>query len=111
MRAVSKQYLEYGRWKRSVVRRHPRSLRWRQVVPPAVTVAVIAGAATGLVWRKAWLVPKALLLPAGYTVAVAAAAMVAGTSPGRRARLLAIFPTMHLSWGAGFLLGEPHRVY
>jgi hypothetical protein len=37
--------------------------------------------------------------------------VIAGKSAGSRARLLAIFPTMHLSWGAGFLLGEPHRVY
>ena len=29
-------------------------------------------------------------------------------SAGSRARLLAIFPTMHLSWGAGFLLGDRH---
>ena len=37
---LARQYLEYGRWKRSVVRQHPRSLRWRQAVPPAVTAAV-----------------------------------------------------------------------
>jgi succinoglycan biosynthesis protein ExoA len=104
LRALARQYFDYGRWKRSVVRRHPRSLRWRQAVPPAVTAAVAAGAVAGFVWRKA------LLLPAGYTVAVAAAATVAGKSPGRRVRLLAIFPTMHLSWGVGFLLGEPRRV-
>jgi hypothetical protein len=36
--------------------------------------------------------------------------MVAGRTASGRARLLAIFPTMHLSWGTGFLLGEPHRV-
>ena len=99
LRALARQYFDYGRWKRSVVRRHPRSLRWRQAVPPAVTAAVAGGAVVGIVWRKA------LLLPAGYTAAVMIASMIAGKSPGRRARLLAIFPTMHLSWGVGFLLG------
>jgi glycosyltransferase involved in cell wall biosynthesis len=99
LRALVRQYFDYGRWKRTVVRRHPRSLRWRQAVPPAVTAAVATGAVAGIVWRKA------LLLPAGYAGAVAIAAVVAGKSRGRRARLLAIFPTMHLSWGAGFLLG------
>ena len=41
---LARQYFEYGRWKRSVVRQHPRSLRWRQAVPPAVTAAVLLGA-------------------------------------------------------------------
>jgi glycosyltransferase involved in cell wall biosynthesis len=102
-RALARQYFEYGRGKRSVVRRHPRSLRWRQAVPPIVTVAVAAGAVGGLAWRKAW------SLPGGYLLAVAMAAARCGTTPGRRARLLAIFPAMHLSWGAGFLLGEIDR--
>jgi hypothetical protein len=49
-------------------------------------------------------------LPTGYAVAVAAAAFSTGSNAGSRVRLMAIFPTMHLSWGAGFLLGAPHRV-
>jgi succinoglycan biosynthesis protein ExoA len=103
LRALAKQYFDYGRWKRSVVRRHPSSLRWRQAVPPVVTVAVAAGTIAGLAWRKAWLVPGA------YGLAVAIAAAVSGTSNTSRRRLLAIFPTMHLAWGAGFLLGDPRR--
>jgi succinoglycan biosynthesis protein ExoA len=104
LRGLARQYFDYGRWKRTVVRRHPRSLRWRQAVPPVVTVAVVAGAVGGLAWRRAWLVPGA------YGLAVAIAAALTGATVDRRARLLAIFPTMHLSWGAGFLLGEPRRV-
>jgi glycosyltransferase involved in cell wall biosynthesis len=104
LRALARQYFDYGRWKRSVVRRHPRSLRWRQAVPPVVAVAVVAGAIGGLAWRRAW------LAPASYLLAVATAATLTGTNTDRRIRLLAVFPTMHLSWGVGFLLGEPRRV-
>jgi len=104
LRALATQYFDYGRWKRSVVRRHPRSLRWRQAVPPMVTVAVVAGTVGGLAWRKAW------LLPGAYALAVTVAATVTGSSADRRLRLLAVFPTMHLSWGAGFLVGGPKRV-
>jgi glycosyltransferase involved in cell wall biosynthesis len=104
LRGLARQYFEYGCWKRSVVRQHPRSLRWRQAVPPAVTAAVVGGAIAGLVWRKA------LLLPAGYLASVGVAAAISGGSAAHRARLLAIFPTMHLSWGAGFLFGESRRV-
>ena len=35
------------------------------------------------------------------------AAVVVGRRPAMVARLLAVYPAMHLSWGAGFLLGPP----
>jgi succinoglycan biosynthesis protein ExoA len=98
---LAEQYFDYGRWKRAVVGRHPKSLRWRQAVPPLATVAVAGGALAGLVWRPA------LIVPGLYVTAVAMAAGAVGRSPERAARLLAIFPTMHLAWGAGFLLGAP----
>jgi len=33
--------------------------------------------------------------------------VVVGRRPAMVARLLAVYPAMHLSWGAGFLLGPP----
>lgn len=102
LRALARQYFEYGRWKREVLRRHPRSLRWRQAVPPVAVAAVVAGLTVGRWWRPA------LLAPAGYAAAVAAAAVHAG-GPDRAtvARLLAIFPTMHGAWVLGLLTGPP----
>ena len=76
LRDLARQYFEYGRWKRSVVRQHPQSLRWRQAVPPAVTAAVTLGAVVGLSWRKA------LVVPGAYGAAVAVAAAIAGKSAG-----------------------------
>jgi succinoglycan biosynthesis protein ExoA len=103
LRALAKQYFDYGRWKRTVVRRHPQSLRWRQAVPPVVTAAVVVGAVGGLATRKAW------LLPGAYALAVVIAAALTGSTHEHRLRLVAVFPAMHLSWGAGFLVGEPRR--
>jgi len=100
LRALARQYFEYGRWKRAVVAEHPSSLRWRQAVPPAATLAVALGALAGLFRRRA------LAVPAGYAAVAAAAACATGDCPGQRLRLLAIYPAMHLSWGAGFLLGR-----
>ena len=99
--ALARQFFGYGRWKRVVLRRHPRSLRWRQVVPPAATLGVLAG-----LLAAPWC-PLALVLPVGYLGAVAVAAVVVGRRPAMVARLLAVYPAMHLSWGAGFLLGPP----
>lgn len=104
LRALARQYFDYGRWKRVVLADHPGSWRWRQVIPPAATVALATSAVVGLVR------PKALAVPLAYGLAVAGAAISAGGSHARRARLLAVFPTMHLSWGAGFLVGSrPER--
>ena len=99
--ALARQFFGYGRWKRVVLRRHPRSLRWRQVVPPAATLGVLVGLLAAPWW------PLALVLPVGYLGAVAVAAVVVGRSPAMVARLLAVYPAMHLSWGAGFLAGPP----
>jgi glycosyltransferase involved in cell wall biosynthesis len=98
---LARQFFGYGRWKRVVLRRHPRSLRWRQVVPPAATLGVLVGLLAAPWW------PLALVLPVGYLGAVAVAAVVVGRRPAMVARLLAVYPAMHLSWGAGFLLGPP----
>jgi glycosyltransferase involved in cell wall biosynthesis len=97
LRALARQYFEYGHWKRVVLRQHPGSLRWRQAVPPIATAAVAAASLAGLWWRPA------LFVPAGYATAVVAAAARTPLPISGKARLLAIFPAMHLSWGAGFL--------
>jgi glycosyltransferase involved in cell wall biosynthesis len=104
--ALARQYFAYGQWKREVLRRHPRSLRWRQAVPPAALGLNIAGVVIGATRDR-----RALVIPAGYAAAtIAASAMTAADEPVNvRARLPLVFATMHLSWGAGFLAGPPAR--
>ncbi len=100
LRAVASQYFNYGRWRRIVMRRHPDSVRLRYLVPPAAVVAMSVGAVVGLAGRRVgW------LLPAGYVAAVLAASAVTGRrlQPAVAARLPAVFATMHLAWGTGFL--------
>jgi len=97
--ALAGQYFGYGRWRRVVVVRHPRSLRLRQVVPPVVLVGAVIGMAGGWFWAPLF------LLPLVYGTAVVVASVVVGRRPGRMVRLLGVFPTMHLAWAAGFLVG------
>lgn len=102
--ALASQYWQYGRWKRATVRKHPSSLRWRQLVPPA---AVVANAAALL---AAPLSPWALVVPATYLVGVLGASAVTGASDPRvTIRLPLVYATMHHSWGAGFLVGAPRE--
>ena len=98
--SLAKQYFQYGQWKREVLRRHPQSVKPRQLVAPATLLGIaagLAGAATGRRWM--------LVAPAVYAAAVATASAADASSPSEAARLAGVYPTMHMSWGAGFLAG------
>lgn len=101
LRGLATQYFAYGRGRSRTVRRHPGSMRPRQLAVPVHTVAVAASLAAAPAW------PAALAWPALYAgVLGAQAAWLA-----RRHRswvALAAAPAaavMHLAWGAGFLWG------
>ncbi len=70
--ALARQYYEYGWWKAVVLRKHPHSLRLRQLVPPVGIIGVALGTIVGLRWRPA------LLVPSVYVAAVAGAGRVLG---------------------------------
>lgn len=115
LRALARQYHDYGRWRREVVRRHPDTVSLRYLAAP-VTVAVVgvgaavsvAGALSG---RSAWLVAgllPALVYSGGNAVASAVTGARAGDA-GVAMRLPAVFATMHGAWGLGFLRGGAGR--
>jgi glycosyltransferase involved in cell wall biosynthesis len=103
--ALARQYFEYGQWKREMLRRHPKSLRWRQAVPPVAVVANVAGVVLGATVDR-----RAFAIPVAYAGATTAAAVIAGRGFGVTARLPLVFATMHHAWGAGFLAGPRPRV-
>ena len=92
LRDLARQYFDYGRGKRRFSRKHPGQLKWRQIAPPVLVVAMAAA-----VFVAPW-VPVSLLVPATYLVGVVAAA-------SGKLRQAAALATMHLSWGLGFILG------
>jgi succinoglycan biosynthesis protein ExoA len=102
-RALARQYFDYGRWKREVVRRHPRSLKLRQAIPPLALVANVAGLVLGLRDRRA------LMIPGAYAaVVLAVSAQLGRRLPLRSAAWLPVtFPVMHGAWGVGFFVGPP----
>lgn len=98
-RTLARQYLEYGRWRRVVARRHAGSINLRYLAPPAATLAVAAGAVGGAFWRPLW------ILPGGYLAAITVGglAIARGQSADVALRVPPVLATMHLSWGFGFL--------
>ena len=109
--ALARQYRDYGRWRRVVMRRHPETVRGasalRYLAPPAALVGVVAGTAAAAVAAAGgprWLALGALA-PAGYAALVVGGAAVEGRGlpPGAALRLPAVIATMHGAWGYGFL--------
>lgn len=98
--SLTRQYFEYGRWRRVVARRHRGSLRWRQLVAPATVIACTAGLGVAVTGRRWGLVPVA-----GYAAGVLVASAVVGRDlPAEVAiRLPSVFTAMHGAWGVGFL--------
>jgi glycosyltransferase involved in cell wall biosynthesis len=99
--ALGKQYFGYGQWKRVVARRHPRSVRWRQLVAPLFVVGLGLSAVTFATGHRR----VALIIPGTYLVANVGTSLVALIRRKDAAMLLlpSAFLTMHLSWGIGFL--------
>jgi glycosyltransferase involved in cell wall biosynthesis len=100
LRALARQYRDYGRWRRVVMREHEGTVSPRYLAPPVAVVVVAAGTVVGLAgWRPA------LVAPLGYAAAVVAGSLVVGRGlPVRsRAWLPLVIATMHGSWGVGFL--------
>ena len=100
IRALWRQYLDYGRWKRVMLLRNPDALAIRQLAPPALVIGLAASAIGAVARAPLWWVP-----PAAYGLLILASMLVETIRRRDGAALLlpAVMPTMHLAWGIGFL--------
>ncbi len=102
--ALARQYFRYGFWKYRMLRRYPKTLRWRQALPPLFVLSLLAGGLLAVLRPGlCWLVSAEILL---YAAALSAAGLHAAWK--RRKPFLAIglpvaIAVMHLAWGSGFL--------
>lgn len=104
VRALARQYLEYGRWRRVTARLHPASLRLRQLAAPVLVVGLAAGVVVGLAWS--WWPLLVLLLAWGALLLVAGLSAGPALAPG----VLLAVAVMHVCWGVGFLTSRPDRL-
>ncbi len=102
LRALARQYFDYGRWKSVMLRYHPASLRVRQIIPPLLVAGLAASAVLALM-GAGW---PALTVPLVYLLTLALGAALLGMRRHDPAAVLVplVLATMHLSWGAGFFL-------
>jgi succinoglycan biosynthesis protein ExoA len=118
LRALFRQYLQYGFWKVAVIRKHRALASWRHVVPALFVASIVAWAAAlaaGLVWRmpavsSASAVGLSAELAFYLLACVAASAEFAGSLDLPALLLLpAVMAVHHVAYGLGFLIALLRR--
>lgn len=99
--ALWRQYRNYGRGRSRTMRRHPASVRLRQIAVPAGIGAVVLGSLGAPFWPWLWLVPAAY---AGVLVLVSLGLVLRHRSACALCAGLAA-AVMHFGWAWGFALG------
>lgn len=96
--ALARQMWRYGFFRARTVHLHPGSLRWRHLVPVALTVGL-----AGLLLTRP---RRGLVVVAGYlAVDGAVGAATSGADGASAWRGAVALPVVHLSWGGGMTVG------
>jgi glycosyltransferase involved in cell wall biosynthesis len=95
--ALAKQYFEYGRWRRVVSRRHSGTINYRYLAPPFALIGFLSSVIAG------FFLPILFFPAAIYLLFLLLASARIASSIREYFLLLAVIPTMHFAWGAGFI--------
>lgn len=102
--ALARQYFRYGFWKWQMLKSNPKTLRWRQALPPLF----VSGLAL-LLFASPWILLSRWLL-LGIILLYFFILFISSIPFALRSRKLTLvfgvpvaIATMHFSWGAGFL--------
>lgn len=98
LKKLAKQYFQYGRWRRVVSRSHPGTINLRYLAPPIALAGTSISLIAGLLINPAFFLPAAI-----YGLFTLISSAVIAKSPREFISLLAIIPSMHFAWGAGFI--------
>jgi len=104
LKALAKQYFEYGRWRRAVVRSHKGSVNYRYLAAPFAVLVNAASIILGFALSPLFFTPLAL-----YILAILVGGLALGKSLSEKIILSSVFATMHMVWGLGFLT-SPKRL-
>jgi hypothetical protein len=107
-----RQFFATGVWRGELVRRYGGKNPWRFFVPPLLVLVVALSVVVGVLqltdvvsgWPSA-ILSLVYLGPIAYLLLVLWVSLTQDHVPQRKDRwlFLVVLPTMHLSWGAGFL--------
>ena len=99
LRALAKQYFEYGRWRREVARNHRGTINLRYLAPPVTLIGSVLGI-IGSIFNPIFLALPILYLVFNFVGSI----LIFSKRPEPSLLLLPIIlATMHFSWAWGFL--------
>jgi succinoglycan biosynthesis protein ExoA len=101
---LAQQYWRYGFWKWRMLRRNPRTLRWRQALPPLFVLSLLAGvlSAPFSAYMRYFISVEIMI----YLLVLFVASLQTLMHKHKGFLLVGLplaIATMHIAWGAGFL--------
>jgi glycosyltransferase involved in cell wall biosynthesis len=106
LKELAQQYWRYGYWKAQMLRRYPKTMRWRQALPPLFVLALISLGLLSLVLYPARFLLVIIVLL--YTIVI----FIVGIQMSIRYKTISMsvgvplaIATIHLSWGTALLWG------
>jgi glycosyltransferase involved in cell wall biosynthesis len=105
MRALFRQYFQYGYWKVRVITKHRLPASVRHVVPAAFVAALMGLPLAALLWTPAGWAWLAIVGLYALCCLVASVGAVRGADRDLIPVLPLVFATYHFGYGAGFLVG------
>ncbi|HZM20736.1 MAG TPA: glycosyltransferase family 2 protein [Anaerolineales bacterium] len=101
---LAQQYRRYGFWKWRMLRRYPKTLRWRQALPPLFVLSTIL-LAFASIFIPFFRIALALELLLYFSIMLSVGLRMAlrRRKPYLFLGLPLAIPIMHVSWGSGFL--------
>ncbi len=98
------QYFRYGFWKFKMLQRYPRTLRWRQALPPLFVLSLLAWVVLSLWQPIALYVLSAQLFLYFFVLGGAGFRLALAKKKGYFIFGVPLaIAVMHITWGAGFL--------
>jgi glycosyltransferase involved in cell wall biosynthesis len=98
VKAVAKQYFEYGRWRRVVSRRHKGTINYRYLAPPFSLIAALLSIVLAVTLNTLFIIPAAI-----YGIFLILVSLLIGKGIIEKILLPIVLFTMQMSWGLGFL--------
>lgn len=114
IRSLINQFFATGMWRGELVRRFPSANSLRYFAPPVLVVLLVAAVIVGLIGIAGLIITAplgwltlAFAVPVLYLLIVTIAALAIGSRDGFAAmlRFVVVVPTIHVSWGVGFIGG------
>jgi len=106
LKELARQYWRYGYWKAQMLRRYPKTLRWRQLLPPAFILTLVSLALLSIGWYLArWLLAIIVLL---YGLVLFLLGIQMSFKHKDISLIIGVpmaIATIHFSWGTALLWG------